>query len=214
MFVESLLGAASRVKILRTLTEVTTGFTLSELENETGLSRGIVHKEVKRLTGEKIVVEAESKGKLKVYRINVNHNHSKNLFSLFSAEKLIDRRNVVILAVWNVLESLVSAIVNKKKIEKGGSIQIVKLFGSHARGTAALTSDIDLLIILWGKNPEDEANILAACEKYGKKLKTKINPVFMTAERYTKELATKTAFIDQVNRGSIDLYFNGGQHHG
>ncbi len=206
MFVENLLGASSRIKILRTLTEVTTGFTLSELEKETGLSRGIVHKEVKRLVGEKIVVEVESKGKLKAYRINVNHHHCKHLFSLFSAEKLIDRRNVVILAVWNMLESLVSAIVDPKKVGKDGDIQAVKLFGSHARGTAAITSDIDLLVILRAKKSYAEDAVLAACEKYGKKIKIKINPVFMTSERYAQELAAKTAFIDQVNRGSIDLY--------
>ncbi|MBI2141778.1 nucleotidyltransferase domain-containing protein [Candidatus Woesearchaeota archaeon] len=214
VFIESLLGATSRVKILRTLTEVTIGFTLSELEKETGLSRGIVHKEIKRLVKEGVVIEVASEGKLKSYRINVNHPHHNQIVSLFGKEKLVDRRSVVMLAVWNVLESLVSAIVDKKKVEKGGNIQAVKLFGSHSRGTAALTSDIDLLVILWEKNPEDEASILAACEKYGKKLKTKINPVFMTAERYTQELATKTAFIDQVNRSSIDLYFNGEQHYG
>ncbi len=206
MFIETLLGAASRVKILRTLTEVTTGFTLSELEKETGLSRGIVHKEVKRLVGEKVVAEVESKGKLKVYRINVNHNHCKNLFSLFAMEKLIDRRNVVILAVWNILESVVSEIADKKKADKGGNIQSVKLFGSHARGTAAITSDIDLLVILKGKSPEAENAVLTSCEKYGKKIKTKINPAFMTSEQYAHELAVKTAFIDQINRGSIDLY--------
>lgn len=206
MFVENLLGAASRVKILRTLTEVTTGFTLSELEKETGLSRGIVHKEVKRLVGEKVVVEVESKGKLKAYRINVNHHQCKHLFSLFGMEKLIDRRNVVILAVWNILESLVAAVADKKKADKGGNIQAVKLFGSHARGTAAITSDIDLLIILKGKNREVENAVLTSCEKYGKKIKAKINPVFMTSELYAHEFTAKTAFIDQINRGSIDLY--------
>ncbi|MEK6853820.1 MAG: nucleotidyltransferase domain-containing protein, partial [Nanoarchaeota archaeon] len=180
-------------------------FTLSELEKETGLSRGIVHKEIKRLVGEKIVVEAESKGKLKVYRINVNHNHSKTLFSLFSTEKLIDRRNVVILAVWNMLESVVSAIVDKK-FGKDSNVLMIKLFGSHARGTAAITSDIDVLIVVLGKNPDEEARMLALCEKYGKKLRTKINPVFMTSNTYEAEMKKKTAFADQISRGSIDVY--------
>lgn len=205
MFIENILGAASRVKILRTLTEITTGFTLIELERETGLSRGIVHKEAKRLAGEKIVVQAESKGKLKFYRINVNHNHCKNLFSLFSTEKLIDRRNVVMLAVWNVLESAVSAIIDKK-FDKDSNVSSIKLFGSHARGTAAITSDIDLLIVMREKNAAAEAVMLGLCEKYGKKLKTKINPVFMTLNVYETELKKKTAFAEQINRGSIDLY--------
>ena len=206
MFVEKLLGAASRVKILRTLTEVAAGFTLNELEKETGLSIGIVHKEIKRLVKERVVTEIESKGKLKAYRINVNHQYHDRIAGLFGKEKTLDRRNVVILAVWNILESLVSAIADKKKVGKDWNLHAVKLFGSHARGTASITSDIDLLVILREKNPKDEDAILAACEKYGKKLKTKINPVFMAAERYAQEAEAKTIFIDQVNRGSIDLY--------
>ena len=206
MFVENLLGAASRVKILRTLTEVAAGFTLNELEKETGLSRGIVHKEVKRLLKDSILVEIRSKGKLKSYRLNGNNPHHDQIAGLFGKEKAFDRKNVVILAVWNMLESVVSAIADKQKVDKDGNLQAVKLFGSHARGTAAITSDIDLLIILRRKNPEEEDTILAVCERYGKKLKTKINPVFMTAERYAQELKTRATFIDQVNRGSIDLY--------
>ena len=83
MFVEDLLGASSKVKILRTLTEVAAGFTLSELENETGLSRGIVHKGTRRLVKEGVVIEVASKGKLKAYRINVNHPHHNQIASLF-----------------------------------------------------------------------------------------------------------------------------------
>ncbi len=214
MFIENLLGTGSRVKILRTLTEIAAGFTLNELEKETGLSRGILHKEVKSLLMHGVLVEIGSKGKLKAYRLNVNHPYHEQIVGLFGREKLTERRNVVILAVWNMLESVGSAIVDKMRVDNNGNIQSIKLFGSHARGTAALTSDIDLLIILWGKNPRDENTVLAACEKYGKKLKTKINPVFMTAERYAQELTMKTAFIDQVNRGSIDLYFDGKQHYG
>ena len=206
MFVENLLGAVSRVKMLRTLTELAAGFTLNELEKETGLSRGIVHREIKRLVKEGVVIEVKSKGKLKAYRINVNHQYHDQIIGLFGKEKTFDRRNVVILAVWNILESLVSAIADKKKVNKDGNLQAVKLFGSHARGTAAITSDIDLLIILRWKNQEEEDAVLAACERYGKKLKTKINPVFMIAKRYAQELETRTTFIDQVNRGSIDLY--------
>lgn len=205
MFIETLLGAASRVKILRTLTEVAAGFTLGELEKETGLSRGIVHKEVRRLVKEGVIIEVESKGKLKTYRINVNYQYHDQIAGLFGKEKLTDRRAIVILAVWNILEAIVSSITDKR-FDKHSNIFLIKLFGSHARGTAAITSDIDLLIVIHERSTEQETAILKACEKYGKKIGVEINPVFMTSKSYTEEFNRKSTFIDQVNRGSIDLY--------
>ena len=203
MFVENILGAASRVKILRTLTEIASGFTLSELEKETGLSRGIIHKEVKRLVKQGVIVAIESKGKLKAYRINTDHQHYSQISQLFETEKISDRRKVVILAVWNVLEAMVSAIADN---DKKRNVFLIKLFGSHARGTAAITSDIDLLVVMHEKNSDQETTVLEMCEKYGKKINVNINPVFMTSERYAEEFNKKTAFMDQINRGSIDLY--------
>jgi predicted nucleotidyltransferase len=203
MFVENVLGAASRVKILRTLVEIPAGFTLSELEKESGLSRGIVHKEVRRLVRQEIVAETESKGKLKVYRINVNHPCNNQIVGLFSKEKLTYRRNVVILAVWNILETAISVMVDN---DKKSNIFLIKLFGSHARGTAAITSDIDLLVVMHEKNGNEETRILEICEKYGKKAGAKINPVFMTSKRYAEEFNRKTAFLEQVGRSNIDLY--------
>jgi len=203
MFVESILGAASRVKILRTLTNVASGFTLSELEKETGLSRGIAHKEVRRLVKQEVVVEIKSKGKLKIYRINVNHPYHSQIVGLFEKEKLTYRRNVVILAVWNVLEAVVSAIVDN---DRESNIFLIKLFGSHARGTAAITSDVDLLVVMHEKNSDQETAVLEICEKYGKKVGVVINPVFMTSKKYAEEFNKRTAFLEQVSRGNIDLY--------
>ena len=205
MFIENLLGSTSRVKILRTLTEIAVGFTLNELEKETGLSRGILHKEVKSLLKHDVLVQIGSKGKLKAYRLNVNHTYHDQVVGLFGKEKLVDRRNVVILAVWNILESAVSAITDKKA-DTNSNVFLIKLFGSHARGTAAITSDIDLLVVMHEKALGQATAILEICEKYGKKIDININPVFMTSKKYAEEFNKKTVFIDQVNRGSIDLY--------
>lgn len=208
MFVENLLGASSKVKILRTLAEVAAGFTLSELENETGLSRGIVHKEIKKLAKEGVVIEVASKGKLKAYRINVNHPYYSGLVSLFGQEKLFGRKNVIILPVWNMLEALTSHLIES---DKKSNIAAIKLFGSHARGTSATTSDIDLLVVLNEKNPAQETDVLETCERYGNKINAKINTVFMTTDSYKEESARKTALIDQINRGGIDLYYDLGK---
>ncbi len=205
MFIEALIGTASRVKILRTLSEVTVGFTIKELEKETGLSRGIIHKDVKRLTKSSVLVEIKAKGKLKAYRINVNHPYYGGLVSLFGQEKLFGRKNVVILSVWNMLGALTSDIIEG---DKKSNIAAIKLFGSHARGTAAITSDVDLLVVLNEKNPAKETEVLETCERHGKKINAKINTVFMTTDGYKEGLAKKTALTDQINRGGIDLYYD------
>ncbi|MBI2144225.1 nucleotidyltransferase domain-containing protein [Candidatus Woesearchaeota archaeon] len=205
MFLENIVGAASRVKILRTLTEVAAGFTLEELEKETNLSRGIIHKEVRRLVKASMLVEIKAKGKLKAYRININHPYYSGLVSLFGEEKLFGRKNVIILKIWNTLESLTAAIVGN---DKDLNIVTINLFGSHARGTAALTSDVDLLIVLREKTQEHKSSLIEICKKYGEKAGISINPVFMTAEEYKLEFKRKTSFIDQMNRSSIALYFD------
>ena len=201
MFIETLFGTSSSVKILRTLSEIPTAFTIEELQKETGLSRGIVHKTIKRLLNEGVIVEIESKGKLRTFRLNVNHGYYTRLTGLFLFEKQVYRRNVVLLNVWNNLESLVSSITTKKL-----DVSYIYLFGSHSRGTAAVTSDIDLFIITEQKNLEDEKIILSICDKYSKKLFARINMIIMTFEEYETEREKKTAFIEQIQRGSIELF--------
>src|SRR3989338_7544269 len=159
MFIETLFGTSSSVKILRTLSEIPTAFTIEELQKETGLSRGIVHKTIKRLLNEGVIVEIESKGKLRTFRLNVNHGYYTRLTGLFLFEKQVYRRNVVLLNVWNNLESLVSSITTKKL-----DVSYIYLFGSHSRGTAAVTSDIDLFIVTGEKNPAKEKIIFSVCE--------------------------------------------------
>lgn len=201
MFIENVLGTSSKVKILRTLIEVSTGFTLLELQKETGLSRGIVHKDIREFVRRGIIKEIKSLGKQKAYRISIEHPYYAQLINLFQTEKQTDRRNVVILAVWNILESLVSTIT-----DKNSNIHSIKLFGSHARGTAAITSDIDVLILLLERNAEQETTIITKCDEHGNKIGIKINPVFIKAAKYADEFNKGTQLTDQISRGSIDLY--------
>ena len=199
--IKTLFGTSSSIKILRTLSEIPAAFTIEELQKETGLSRGIVHKTINELNRNRFVVDIESKGKLMMFRLNVEHDYYTHIIDIFSFEKKIYRRNVVILNVWNVLESVVSSIINKKI-----NVVSIWLFGSQARGTAAVTSDVDLFIITEQKNLEDEKIILSICDKYSKKLFARINMIIMTFEEYETEREKKTAFIEQIQRGSIELF--------
>lgn len=91
MFIENILGTESKIKILRSLLEINTGFTIEELEKETGLSRGIIHRELRRLEKSKIIQQVEKKGKLGYYKIDLNNQYSQLLAKLFEIEKLQEK---------------------------------------------------------------------------------------------------------------------------
>lgn len=201
MFLENIIGTSSKVKILRTLSDINTGFSIKELENETGLSRGILHREVTRLKNEGVLLEIKSKGKLKAYRLNLDNQYSQLISKLVDLEKVRNRQNKVILRTWNILESIVDFIVNKKI-----NVVSIMLFGSQARGAATVTSDIDLLFIMKDKNKKDEDLIYGVCSHYSKKMDVKINLVIMSLNQFTDESKRKTKFFDEINKGKIEIY--------
>jgi len=203
MFIDNILGTSSKIKILRTLSETNTAFNIMELQKETGLSRGIIHREVTRLTKEGILQTMATGGKERAYNINMENRYSQKISDIFSLEKLQERKNKVILKIWNVLESVVDQI-NVRKLE----VAYLILFGSHVRGMATPKSDIDILIVS-GKYPDlikDTMTQLFA--KYEKKLRIKTHPVFMSLKHYIQEQTSNTSFSEEVNKGSIILYQN------
>jgi len=201
MFLENVIGSSSKVKILRTLSEINIGFSIKELENETGLSRGIIHREVTRLKKEDVLIEIRSKGKLKAYKLNLDSQYSQLITKLVDLEKVKDRENKVILRTWNILEFIVDFTVNKKI-----SVLSIMLFGSQARGAATVTSDIDLLFVLNNPNKDDEDKIYNICSHYSKKMEASINPVIMNLKQFEDESKRKTKFIDEINKSRIEIY--------
>ena len=197
MFIENILGTESKIKILRSLLEINTGFTIEELEKETGLSRGIIHRELRRLEKSKIIQQVEKKGKLGYYKIDLNNQYSQLLAKLFEIEKLQERKNKIPLITWNVLASITSKIItNKFKIDK------MMVYGSIARGTSTIHSDIDLFIIVEDDFKEaKELNELIDEEE--KKINREINVISMAKSKFSKD---KTDLIREVKREGILLY--------
>ena len=201
MFVDNLIGTSSKIKILRTLIETNTAYTIYELQNETGLSRGIVHREVKRLSKDEVLYTLDSVGKEKAYRINMDNPYSQRISDIFSLEKSKERKNKVILKIWNVLESIVDYAVVKRL-----GIASIMLFGSHVRGMATPKSDIDILILTTKYQDFARDTIMRLFEKYERKLHIKFHPIFMEMNRYLDEQKSKTHFMDEINKGNLILY--------
>lgn len=194
MFVENLLGSKTKVKVLRVLSESRAAFSLQNLKNETELSIGIIHKALEDLVEEGILLKIKGSRKERLFKFNTENPFAHNIFELFRIEKTWQRKEIVFLHTWNVLESAVA------KIKESSSL--IMLFGSQARGDATLRSDIDLFVV--PKNSKEE--IFDALREV--KSSNKINLTIISLEAFKSDIKNDTLFYKNIKSDSIILYIN------
>lgn len=194
MFIENLLGSKAKVKILRVLSETRTAFSLKNLVAETELSLSIVHKAAEELAEEGILLKIKGTGKERLYKFNADSPFAAAIFELFKVEKTRQRKEIIFMHTWSVLEDVVSKIKNKSNL--------IILFGSQARGDATLNSDIDLLIV--PKNSQEE--ILN--DLRGVKSRNKINPTMISLEAFKEEIKNNTLFYKNIKSDSVIFYID------
>ena len=194
MFIENLIGSKAKVKILRVLSEIRTAYNLNNLKAETELSLGIVHKASEELTEEGLLLKIKGNRKERLYKFNTDSPFAPSIFELFKVEKTRQRKEIIFMHTWSILEDIVSKIKSK-------SILII-LFGSQARGDATLNSDIDLLIM--PKNSKEE--ILDLMREI--KVKNKINPTLLNQAEFNEEIKNNALFYRNIKKDSVILYIN------
>src|SRR3989338_10720029 len=194
MFVENLLGSKAKVKILRVLSETRTAYSLKNLRDETELSLSITHKAAEDLAEEGILLKIKGTRKERLYRFNTDSHFASAVFELFKTEKTRQRKEIVLLHIWSILEDIVSKIKEKSNF--------IVLFGSQARGDATLNSDIDLLII--PKKSQDE--ILDSIRVI--EVKNKVNPTLLSLAAFNEDIKNNTLFYENIKKDSIILYIN------
>ena len=192
MFLENVLGSRTKIKILRVLTEKRTAYTLKNLKEETNLSLGISHQACEELVEEKVLIKMKGTGKERLYKFNSNTALAAPLFEMFKTEKTRQRKEVILLHTWNVLESFV--LKHKKRAH------LVLLFGSQARGDATLRSDIDVLIVL--RNINDRKQITKTKEK------KEISQTILSLAAFKEEANNNTLFYGNLKKDSVLLYIN------
>lgn len=194
MFTENLLGSKAKVKILRVLSEARTAYSLKSIVVETELSLSIVHKAAEELAEEGILLRIKGTGKERLYKFNVDSPFAAAIFELFKVEKTRQRKEIIFIHTWSVLEDVVSKIKDKSNL--------IILFGSQARGDATLNSDIDLLIV--PKNSQEE--ILDALR--GIKSSNKINPTMISLKAFKEEINNNNLFYRNIKSDSIIFYID------
>ncbi|MBI2146660.1 nucleotidyltransferase domain-containing protein [Candidatus Woesearchaeota archaeon] len=185
MFLENILGSRTKVKLLRVLSEARTAYSLKSLKKETALSLGITHKAAEELAEENIVIKIKGTGKERLYKFNSHGEFAGPIFDLFRTEKTRQRREVIFLHTWSVLENFVS--------KNRGKVDLILLFGSVARGDATLQSDIDVLVI-----PRSNKDFI---EKINK-----INPTILNLAAFKEEIAHNTLFYRNLKKDALILY--------
>ena len=194
MFIENLIGSKAKVKILRVLSEARTAYSLKSLRTETGLSLSIVHRSAEELSEEGILVRIKGTGKEKLYKFNADSPFAAALFEVFKTEKTRQRKEIIFMHTWSILEEVVSKIKDKSNL--------IILFGSQARGDATLNSDIDLLVV--PKSSQQE--ILDSIRELQNK--SKINPMLLGLDAFNEDIKNNTLFYKNIKKDSIILYIN------
>lgn len=197
MFIEQLLSSPSKIKILRTLIEKNSARSLYELVKDTGLSIGIIHRELLEFRKIGIVFIALKEKKQEFYRINQDNRYYRLLRALFSEEKEVDRVDKTYLTVWNTIEILV-----RKLVKKFSNIKEIFLFGSMATGSARYDSDIDILVVA-EKEFKEQKSILEETREINKKINNKINISFSTENEFKM---SKSPLANEVKKEGIRLW--------
>ena len=195
MFIETIIGSPLKVKVLRVLLEYKQAYSLKEIKEYSGLSIAGIHKVIKLLLKEKIIVEKKGRGKQRYYQINLENKYSNNFAVIFDYEK--NERRGIPLHIWSRLEMLCSGLKNKFR-----DIKDIVLYGSLARGELRINSDIDLLIITENEF-EDETKVRALCKRTD--IKNKINPTFVTYKEIELARSKGSDYYENIYKEGLRL---------
>jgi predicted nucleotidyltransferase len=163
MMLEAILGYKSSWRILSLLLETPRKLiSRTEIYKHTRLGNSPLSKGLERLTNANIIIK-EKKGKKEYYYINTENPFTKNIQELWTLEKKELR----------FLEYDIKIILSEiiRSISEFNEIQEIYLFGSYAKGTASINSDVDLGIITNRKFTEtpELTNTISNIEKKHKK---------------------------------------------
>ena len=177
---ERILGAKSKVKIIREMMESEgREYCLEDLVKATEQSFGTVHPSLKSLVDTRMVLVRKI-GKSKLYSINTRHILYGRIREL-------------------ILEERTGYLTVAKEFSDGlkkTNVKNIILFGSVARGDFSERSDIDILIVYSRKKPEDDVieRVEALLDKYD----IVIVPVYLSTKEARDRLRKSDPFILNV----------------
>ncbi|MEF8875062.1 MAG: nucleotidyltransferase domain-containing protein [Candidatus Thermoplasmatota archaeon] len=162
---------------------------LNDIAEESEVSKTTVWRAVNRLE-ERNYVSASEVGRSKLVKVK-NRKVLKRILKASRAE--IDE-----------LEEAAKRFVGE--IRKFEGVKKCVLFGSVARGTADLNSDIDILILFQDRDEKTEDEISQIAEKISSKESVRIMPDVMEKERFELMEKHEDSFAENIKEEGITLY--------
>ncbi|MFW6048328.1 MAG: nucleotidyltransferase domain-containing protein [Candidatus Natronoplasma sp.] len=162
---------------------------LNDIVEESEVSKTTVWRAVNRLEERNYVFTSEV-GRSKLVKVK-NRKVLKRILKASRAE--IDE-----------LEEAAKKFV--EEIQKFEEVKKCVLFGSVARGTADLNSDIDILTLLQGRDEKTEDEISQIAEKISSEESVRIMPDVMEKERFELMEEHEDGFAENIKKEGITLY--------
>ncbi len=182
---EQILGAKSKIAVLRCLFHSRLGYSGSAIAKQTGVGLFAVQNTLATL--ESIGLVEVERGKVEHrYKLNMHHYLVANgLRALFEGERRM--RAALARDLAELLE---------------GKVTAAGLFGSFARGAARAGSDIDLLIVVQNRKEHERASHILSDAQSGltKKYGWPVQPVIFELRRLLSRRSNGPALLDEAAR--------------
>ena len=197
MISETILGYKASWRILELLAETPTKpVARAEIKMQTKLGNEAVNTALKRLLLADVLVQEKNKKK-ELYYLNLS-----NPF----AEKIIDFIKCERFHLKNISYSILIALADfiRQVLEKTNFVQSCILFGSVAKGTARVDSDIDIALLVDKKDIAQEVIVTSICENVEKMFNKKIQVHYFTRQEFSDN-THNTQLISEIKNDGINL---------
>ncbi len=200
MLLDICLGTRSAWKILLLMAE-TPGKTLTrkQIQEHTRVGNKVLVKFLLLLKKFDLIHESKV-GRLYLYKMNMSSPYVPLLLEVIKFEKR--QLNNPYFSQLLILREFVYELTNVdfEKTKK------LILFGSVAKHTATIDSDIDIALVTKEKDPKLELEISRVCGKLEKRFKQTIQPHYFTEREFEDLKKKKHKLVEEIVRDGIRIF--------
>lgn len=191
---DGIVGHKVKARILRVICSKNTGWTGRQLAKELDISPTTSSKFLKELVEEGIVF-SKGVGSSYLYHLNDRSYVVRNILMPF-----FDRESRIV--------SNIVALVKKAVFKSGAEIEAIAMFGSLAKETGTIKSDMDMLIIIGDHKdkPKVEASIDALSKTIAIDFNTAISPHVLSINQLKKQYKEKSPLLYEIFKSYKLLY--------
>ncbi len=196
MLLDICLGTRSAWKIVLLMAE-SPGKAMSkrEIQTQTKIGGKALVKFMDMLNKFGILQESIT-GKRSLYRMNMANPFTSSILEMIKLER--QQLNSPYFGTAAVLREFVYELTNINS----SNLRKVILFGSVAKHTARVDSDIDIAIIVKENSPNDELMISKACGDIESRFKRIVQPHFFTEKEFSLK---KGKLVNEIVRDGVEL---------